>query len=443
MAKNDNKQYRGKFNDLLYSTKTDKRAEKFEIFFSRDRNKLCYKNSDYEIVELEDGDTIQGVVSVTGSAVDNTDPKNPIINIPSGGDYIPLSGTVSGSPVTGNIEIYDGFQMGAETTGFIYNSDGTSLIHVDVLNDRAYSHNVSSDPVNPTVTINRTEFSSGSIIQQIYINSQGKISVDDNEFNKGLVGERDYSENYDDLTYTQKIYVIPRTGTEAGKEVTGIIEFKGDPSKTCLSTLNDQIVIGAGNDLNIDENATIKAFLDLTSSGDELNSAKIVAQDSTNGLIAMLEAKTDTSQLSAYQQFININVGGESAGLGATNDHTPFIGDLDYVQKKYVDIPILNVDYGDIIAVASKAQIITTGIGTGTARVDLLPTIAIGDLIFVSDLANNASTYNIQIDAGAGNTILKGDGTPATQTFTIDSSGQSYTLRKMTATQFMIIGTNQ
>lgn len=104
---------------------------------------------------------------------------------------------------------------------------------------------------------------------------------------------------------------------------------------------------------------------------------------------------------------------------------------------------ILDVDYGTSNNVTSAVQIFTTGVGAGAVTIDLDNSIPINSLVFVSDLANDASLHNITVDAGSSSTILKGDGTPPMQTFTIDSSGQSYTLRKMTPTQWMIIGTNQ
>lgn len=114
--------------------------------------------------------------------------------------------------------------------------------------------------------------------------------------------------------------------------------------------------------------------------------------------------------------------------------------DNTYVQKKYVDTKLIPLDYGDIISVGGieNVQVYTTGTGTGVASVDLLPTIPIGKDITVSDLANNAASNNIQIDVGLGSTILVA-GSPANQDIIIDSNGGSLTLRKMSATQFMVI----
>lgn len=53
-------------------------------------------------------------------------------------------------------------------------------------------------------------------------------------------------------------------------------------------------------------------------------------------------------------------------------------------------------------------------------------------------LTNNASTHNIQIDAGIGNTILVAGSAPS-QDITLNTNGASVTLRKITSTKFMVI----
>lgn len=77
MGNSKNKRYRGNFTDTLFSTKSDDRSARFEIYFSSTTGKLSYKNSDNQIIILESA----GINSVTGSLVDNTDPSNPKINM--------------------------------------------------------------------------------------------------------------------------------------------------------------------------------------------------------------------------------------------------------------------------------------------------------------------------------------------------------------------------
>jgi hypothetical protein len=138
-----------------------------------------------------------------------------------------------------------------------------------------------------------------------------------------------------------------------------------------------------------------------------------------------------------------------------SNDSNTFIGiysnnyyganyvDSAYVQKKYVDNQIVSLDYGaiELVGGLENFQVYTTGTGTGTASVDLSPTAVIGKDVTVSDLGNNCSTHNIQIDAGVGNTILVAGSSP-TQDITLNTNGASVTLRKLTSTQWMVISKN-
>jgi len=106
MGNSKNKKYRGNFTDVLFSRKSDDRASRFEIYFSSDAERLSYKNSDNEIIRLEnftvsqilgmqngnnlsadnpvatmaDIEQSMGVQGISGDLVDNTDPQNPVIN---------------------------------------------------------------------------------------------------------------------------------------------------------------------------------------------------------------------------------------------------------------------------------------------------------------------------------------------------------------------------
>lgn len=104
---------------------------------------------------------------------------------------------------------------------------------------------------------------------------------------------------------------------------------------------------------------------------------------------------------------------------------------------------LISIDYGSTTNIVKSAQIFTSGTGSGPTNIVLTSTIPIGSIIFVSDWGNDAEDNIITIDAGTGNNILKGDSTPIAQTMDINSSGLSYTLRKLTANNWMVIGTNQ
>ena len=207
---------------------------------------------------------------------------------------------------------------------------------------------------------------------------------------------------------------IPLSGTKVGKPVTGDIEiepYNGYSIKSIDGLLETKINTGNLDDIGVEishTNGVYYGSIQVTKSG-----INILSNDPS------------------------------SKGLIGDQDFTPNITDLDYTQKKYVDNEIITLDYGDIVAVGGvqNIQVYTTGTGTGTASVDLLPNIQIGKDVTVSDLGNNASTHNIQIDSGSGNTILVAGSSPS-QDITLNTNGASVTIRRMTSTQFMVIAKN-
>ncbi len=99
---------------------------------------------------------------------------------------IPLSGTESGSPVTGNIEVNNGFSLysnGVDSGSYSgYNLDDIAAI-INVFDN--YNGNGSSFVVNPNYA---------------FFSSTNPLSV-------GLTGIQDFTPNITNLDYTQKIYV--------------------------------------------------------------------------------------------------------------------------------------------------------------------------------------------------------------------------------------------
>lgn len=231
---------------------------------------------------------------------------------------------------------------------------------------------------------------------------------------------------------------IPIPGTDVGNPVTGIIEFNADPSKTFASTVDSKILIGAGNDKDVDEAAIRRSYVSLSSESD-LSQAGLRSQDGGNGLDCQIFTTVNSVTGEVELSLTIMNPLNNSAGFTASNYFGANYDDNTYVQKKYVDTAVVALDYGDIILAGGieNVQVYTTGAGTGIASVDLSPIMAIGKDVTVSDLGNNASTHNIQIDSGVGNTILYGG--VASQDITLNTNGASVTLRKMTATQWMAI----
>jgi len=106
----------------------------------------------------------------------------------SGGAFIPLIGTVSGSPVTGDLVFFDGANTANFTLSFsdglqIYNDKNTNVFSIDGTNST----------------------STGIILQS---DKDGVLDIgSSNVSSRGIVSANDYSANITDLDYTQKIYV--------------------------------------------------------------------------------------------------------------------------------------------------------------------------------------------------------------------------------------------
>ena len=161
------------------------------------------------IADLPTTNTVDGqekAVIVQNGQVVTTSINN--IGGESGGDFIPLSGTEVGNPVTGDIEINSGikfiFPSGVDDSygmlfseeGLVglYAGDGTDFIlgGISIIKDSIYGAIITISSLNP--------------------------------LSKGLTGEQDFSANITDLDYTQKIYVdthiaftpIPTSSTDPG-----------------------------------------------------------------------------------------------------------------------------------------------------------------------------------------------------------------------------------
>lgn len=109
-------------------------------------------------------------------------------NTPTG-DYIPLSGTTVGNPVTGDIDLSDFNRIKVNST----NSNVLSYIEFD----------------DGSFNFKRENYLTG-FNSNFRLIENGIIISDDNPANAGLSGAHDYSANITDLDYTQKIYIDER-----------------------------------------------------------------------------------------------------------------------------------------------------------------------------------------------------------------------------------------
>jgi len=137
---------------------------------------------------------------------------------------IPLSGTVDGSPVTGDIQVYDGFAIKTRD----YDDLGNNQIQAfgDVVRVGHASDNSLADG-----------FIGVSVIGGIYAGS-----VDMPTGSVGLRGVSDYTANITDLDYTQKKYVdthiafttVPSSSSDIG--VKGSMAVDATYLYVCVAT---------------------------------------------------------------------------------------------------------------------------------------------------------------------------------------------------------------
>lgn len=135
-----------------------------------------------------------------------------------GGAYIPLSGTVSGSPVTGDINS----EAGLYVQGFGSSVGGIRLISTELVGSNPFVSIGDLDAIyGPTsITINTQ-------LQAIDIFGEA-ITIGASGASRGLMGGRDFTPNITDLDYTQKKYVDDAIANGVNFEYTDNAAAKAD-----------------------------------------------------------------------------------------------------------------------------------------------------------------------------------------------------------------------
>ena len=348
--------------------------------------------------------------SVDLSSLDNT------------GDFIPLTGTEIGSPVTGTIEFQD-------YTGKIININSGA--------DSNYNTYLFADDGNFRIA---TEDDISTYIKSLDFGGDEteNINIDgNNPAFRGLRGNAYYGTNYDDNTYVQKKYVddgfIPLSGTEVGSPVTGDIEFSNS------TFLFDGVPYrySGGDDFNVigfkDESGTIKNYIGLNY--DE-SSIELYSEDTVGGNIFTF----NLGEWSLNNKGITLNstavtVIGDTVGgfKGISSDiyYGANYTDNTYVQKKYVDdeITAISIDTlysanGTIsaaraVTIADEQSLSFNG-NTGTNVTINTESVSVtstgGDITLKSSLLDNQivlpessfmsiiSEYGLRLTLGAGGT---------------------------------------
>ena len=200
---------------------------------STDRNRPKHKRHYEELYTKEYIDELLkntvGNPVLVGTNLNFTQVDGTIIPIDlstiGGGEYIPLTGTEVGSPVTGDIEFSDLDQI-----GIIQNNEVENLIGRFWFNDGS-----------PLIMLEDlvSEYESYISLGTIKIGINGS-----NPIFKGLVGTSYFGANYDSNTYVQKKYVddnFAKVGTTAPASATatgkvGEIRVTATFIYTCVAT---------------------------------------------------------------------------------------------------------------------------------------------------------------------------------------------------------------
>lgn len=461
-----------------------------------------------------------GVQTVTGNAVDNTDPSNPIIDFPpSFGQNIGNKDLYIDEPVRILHLLNDGqlsFESDYIEQSFISDGDADlrSSLHTTLLkgtNTQTQSYlrlqnEVSAEPgaeyvdLEASMSTRHAQYFGNQVFSNFLsrvTDFDGRAVISTNSLETdgaslfGRFGSTlalgsdinlfvDYQSDVDSTLDKYAYYTLGSNYLDIifSDNNGDISSFKIDPDgninlspfeKTVTDKdfqLNDDIYIinqgltryQADNDVFnstgfvIDSNG-VEIFTGIVKDNTQL--LDYIYEDSDNYII---RSQIDTTIIDGGQKIVSLTLPTNDqeteividshlsnfSGILGTSDYSPYYVPNSFVQKSYVDVELISVDYGDFVNVTGRnTQVYTTTSGVGIVSVNLLASIPVGALLFVSDLGNDATNHNIIINSGLGSGILKGDGSPMAQTMVIDSSGFSFTLRKLTSTQWMVIGTNQ
>lgn len=112
-------------------------------------------------------------------------------------------------------------------------------------------------------------------------------------------------------------------------------------------------------------------------------------------------------------------------------------GNLTWAAANFIPLTIVTVAYGTTTTVPNSNinYIVTTSSGATTFTLPTGTNAPVGTVLIFSDLDAIASSSNITLDAGAGNTV---NGPTINQTFTMNINGESITLVKATSSAWKI-----
>lgn len=200
-------------------------------------------------------DSSYNVDKITNNGVDYLLPSGDTSTIATISDlesgYIPLTGTTTGNPVTGDIEMNSFSSIKAE------NETYRSALTVDVDNNLEAAIYTTNKDTNDMAGFG-TNSSNGvsmyvvktSESQNVDINVtiDGIIISDNGTTQRGLKGVGDYSANILDLDYTQKIYVDNQRGKLIQLTTTEILALTPEVGRLYYNTTINEVVFYNGTE---------------------------------------------------------------------------------------------------------------------------------------------------------------------------------------------------
>lgn len=200
-----------------------------------------------KLTGLVTGTGIQSIQEGDNVSIDNTDPLNPIVSAGGGttGNYIPLSGTEVGKPVTGDIEIADKVKILCNDGSISLSASSPetkSSIIADV--DRIYLGYDPFDGDTTSLTLREDDI-------LVSVRKNGLFDTNSG----GLLGDGYFGFNYVPNSYVQKKYVDQANSYSTEETLTGgtwiddepiykITQLTSDPAPTVDTMIKSTVVGG-------------------------------------------------------------------------------------------------------------------------------------------------------------------------------------------------------
>ena len=341
-----------------------------------------------------------------------------------GGNFIPLSGTIPGSDITGPLNFANNLPNllssinGDNGSYLIGNGTQTQLINYDTATNNQAG-----------LIITGTQYSLASIdttsgiVAIMYNDNNGAFQFSSSNPNSGgLIGNQDFSINYDPLSFVQRTYVENNYVPISISTLTGITSTISNLGPRILSTVTDTI----NNNTTVIDHRSNRYTLSNNlssglSSGFVLNNGTVRLSSTNSNTADLNDLRLDALSFDVFSQASSgsyFNITGQNTGdllfevtgvndtitikindndaLVGASDYSAFYSAFSFVQKIYVD----NAIAGITPTPQTLAQILAIGNTTGANNL-ILET--------GQQIVSSTSTNNLDLNVG-NDTVLFSEG---------------------------------